>query len=167
VTGETAPRTREYSRLYGAQAEAFAWQWRPSCPLCRRERSEFDGELDYHHWLRQPDQGVCLCRPCHDAISGRQRDVEIDWQAQEGGLRNKHDLQITRLALREQAVEPAESLQVLVERLCERYNLVQQPTEVYALLSQTLTDEIVLERVDDDHLLAELETETATPSLSL
>jgi hypothetical protein len=38
---------------------------------------------------------------------------------------------------------------------------------VYALLSQTLTDEIVLERVDDDHLLAELETETATPSLSL
>jgi hypothetical protein len=60
-----------------------------------------------------------------------------------------------------------ESLRELVKRLCERYNLVQSPAEVYALLSQVLNDEVVLDSVDDTHLLAGLDAETATPSLLL
>jgi hypothetical protein len=82
-------------------------------------------------------------------------------------LVDKHDLQITRLALRAQAVEPSDSLQELVERLCSRYNLVQPRGEVYALLAQTLTDEGILDSVDDTHLLAGLDAATPSPSLSL
>lgn len=167
MTGETSPRTHEYSQQYSQQAEKFEWAWQLTCPLCHRDRSEYDDELDYHHWRRDPDKGICLCRTCHNAISARQRDTDLDWVAQREGLRDKHDLQITRLALRDQAVESSESLQELVERLCDRYNLVQPRGEVYALLSQTLTDEVVLENVDDTHLLAGLDAETATPSLLL
>lgn len=34
--------------------------------------------VDYHHWRHEPDRGVCLCRTCHDAISGQQTDKALD-----------------------------------------------------------------------------------------
>jgi len=157
VTGETAPRTREYTDLYTAQATAFGWDWTVTCPLCRRPVAAVERErLEYHHWRRDPDQGVCLCRTCHDALSGQHSDTDLDWTAQELGLRDKHDLQLTRLALREQAVQARGSLSALVEQLHERYNLVQSPAHVFALLSQTLADETIIEHVRDEHLLAEV-----------
>lgn len=155
VTGETSPRTEEYSRLYSEQAEAFGWDWTVSCPLCRQAVADLDiGRLDYHHWRRDPDRGVCLCRTCHNAIDGQQTDADLDWQAQQLGLRDKHDLQVTRLALREQAVADCGSLPTLVERIHKRYNLVQSPAHIYALLAQTLADEKVLEHAHDEYLLA-------------
>jgi len=158
TTGDGNPRTREYSRRYDEQATAFNWDWQVSCPLCRQAVADLGVDrLDYHHWRHDPDQGVCLCRPCHDAIDGQQPDADLDWAAQELGLRDKHDLQITRLALREQAVVRHDSLHSLVECLHDRYNLVQPRGHVFALLSQTLTDETVFEVVDDDHLLAGLQ----------
>jgi hypothetical protein len=63
ITGEDNPRTREYSRRYTDQAAAFDWDWTVSCPLCRTAVADLDVDrLDYHHWQRDPDQGVCLCR---------------------------------------------------------------------------------------------------------
>ncbi len=162
VTGETAPRTREYSKLYNAQADTFEWDWTVTCPLCRRERSEICGSLDYHHWRYETDEGVCLCRVCHDALSGQRRDTDLDWTAQQLGLRNKHDLQICRLALRHQAVADHDSLSTLTRRLHSRYNLPQPRTEVFALLSQTLSDQEVLTHVDDEHLLVGLESSSST-----
>lgn len=157
VTGETSPRTEEYSQLYNEQAKTFGWDWTVSCPLCRTAVSALEAQrLDYHHWWRDPDQGVCLCRTCHDAIDGQQSDTSLDWQAQELGLRDKHDLQLTRLALREQAVVDHGSLPALVKGIHDRYNLVQSPAVVFALLRQTLADEAVLEYTADEHLWAGL-----------
>jgi hypothetical protein len=157
MTGEGNPRTREYSRLYTEQAATFGWEWTVSCPLCRTAVVDLAVErLDYHHWSRTPDQGVCLCRPCHDAIDGQETDTDQDWQAQQLGLRDNHGLQLTRLALREQAVAGHDSLSTLVETLHERYNLVHSPGEVYALLSQTLSDQTVLGAVSDGYLLADV-----------
>lgn len=162
MTGETSPRTREYSRLYDEQADSFGWTWSVSCPLCRRVLEELEFGLEYHHWQHDPDQGVCLCRRCHDALSGQECDTDLDWEAQELGLRNKHDLQITRLALREQAVVGFEQLAPLVKRIHSRYNPVQSQAELYALLAQTLAAEAVLEHVDDKHLFAALPAEQTT-----
>ena len=157
TTGDGNARTEEYSRLYDEQAAAFGWDWQVRCPLCRQAVADLGvSRLDYHHWRRNPDQGICLCRTCHDAIGEQQRDADLDWRAQELGLRDKHDLQITRLALREQAVTGYDTLVTLVEHLHERYNLVQSPAHVYALLARTLSDEEVLEAVDDEHLFAGL-----------
>lgn len=158
VTGETSPRTAEYSRLYTQQADSFGWDWDVTCPLCRTAVPELDAQrLDYHHWCRAPDQGICLCRVCHDAINGQRTDDELDWRAQRLGFRDKYDLQLTRLALREQAVVGHESLRTLAESLHTRYNLIQTPAHIYALLSQTLADQTVLEGVSDEHLLAGLD----------
>jgi hypothetical protein len=167
MTGETSPRTREYSRLYSEQADAFGWAWDVTCPLCRRPLDDLEFGLEYHHWSRDPDKGVCLCRQCHDALSGQECDTDLDWEAQVMGLRNKHDLQITRLALREQAIEPCEALAPLVNQLCGRYNLAQPSAQVYSLLSQTLTDPEVLEQVSDGFLLAGLDRTIGEESLSL
>lgn len=154
TTGEDNPRTVEYSRLYSEQAETFEWDWTVSCPLCRTAVDDLDVErLDYHHWSRTPDQGVCLCRPCHNAIDGQQHDTDQDWQAQKLGLRDNHDLQLTRLAMREQAVVEHDSLRALVDTIHNRYNLVQSPAQVYALLRQTLADGKVLSHTHDEHLL--------------
>jgi hypothetical protein len=157
VTGETSPRTREYSRLYTEQAETFGWDWEVTCPLCRTALSELESRrLEYHHWQREPDRGICLCRTCHDAISGKENDTDLDWTAQKLGLRDKHDLQITRLALREQAVADRDELVSLVEAIHQRYNLVQTRARVFSLLSQTLDSQAVLDQVDDSYLLAGL-----------
>jgi len=71
MTGESYARTKEYTEEYMKQAKQFGWDWEVSCPLCRRSLPEFGIEMfDYHHWHRDPDQGICLCRACHKGISG-------------------------------------------------------------------------------------------------
>jgi hypothetical protein len=71
-------------------------------------------------------------------------------------LKNKHDLQITRLALREQIVNSHERLNALSETLATRYNLPYEPTVVGELLEQTLQSKAVLTEVLDKHLDAGL-----------
>jgi hypothetical protein len=71
TTGDDRPRTEEYTQKYTAQAETFGWDWEVRCPLCRETLTELGiSRLDYHHWQRTPDQGICLCRECHEAILG-------------------------------------------------------------------------------------------------
>ena len=112
--------------------------------------------IDYHHWNRDPDQGICLCRTCHKGISGGGHDEEQDWQAQQVGLKNKHDLQLTRLAIREQVVGNHETLVDLVDVIVRRYNPTLSRRELFALLSQTLTASTVLEVIRDEYLLSKL-----------
>lgn len=157
TTGDGNPRTDEYTRAFTEQAVNFGWDWTVTCPLCRRPLEAWDrSRPDYHHWRHEPDQGVCLCRPCHEALSGGRCDREQDWVAQRLGLKNKYDLQLTRLALREQAVMRHDSVEELVSVLCDRYNLIHTEAEVTALLSQTLNSSTVQETVDDEYLFASL-----------
>jgi hypothetical protein len=69
-------------------------------------------------------------------------------------LQDKHDLQLTRLALREQAIARHGAFETLVESLVTRYNLPQSPEVVSALLRQTLQAETIFECVVDEHLTA-------------
>jgi len=155
VSGGDNPRTEEFTSAYSEQAAAFGWNWEITCPLCRQSLATLGiNRLDYHHWSRQPDQGVCLCRSCHKAINGGTRDHECDWRAQELGLKNKYDLQITRLAIREQAVNPHQDIDNLAGTLSTRYNLVHDPSEVTQLLSQTLKSERILDEIADQYLFA-------------
>lgn len=157
MTGESHPRTEEYSEEYTKQAKQFGWEWEVTCPLCRKPLSEFGREMfDYHHWQRHPDQGICLCRSCHKGITGRGRDGVQDWRAQQLGLKNKHDLQLTRLAIREQVVSDHETLQALVDTVVSRYNPTMDQAELFALLSQTLKMPVILDTVEDEWLLAGL-----------
>jgi len=157
VSGEHNARTAEYTRAYKAQAKAFNWTWDVTCPLCRQSITELGiGRLDYHHWQHDPDQGICLCRSCHEAVSGGGCDHEQDWRAQQLGLKDKHDLQITRLAFREQAMAYHETISELAETLYSRYNLIQSPVEVTHLLQQTLQSEVIIENVVDEYLTAGL-----------
>ncbi|MFC7060009.1 hypothetical protein [Halovenus salina] len=157
MTGESYPRTEEYTEEYTKQAKQFGWEWKVRCPLCRRSLPEFGIEMfDYHHWHRDPDQGICLCRACHKGITGEGRDGTQDWRAQQLGLKNKHDLQLTRLAIREQVVSDHETLEGLVETVVSRYNSTMNRMELFALLSQTLTTSVVLDTVEDEWLLAAL-----------
>jgi hypothetical protein len=157
MTGESYPRTKEYTQAYMDQARQFGWDWEVTCPLCRRPLSEFSlDRFDYHHWYRDPDQGICLCRACHKGISGDGRDGDQDWRAQQLGLKNKHDLQLTRLAIREQVVADHETVKDLADVIVERYNPTQSRAEVFGLLSQTLTTPAVLDTVCDEYLLAEM-----------
>jgi len=161
VSGETNPRTQEFTDAYRKQAEAFGWDWQVTCPLCRQSLAALGIQrLDYHHWRRDPDQGVCLCRSCHESINGGTRDYECDWRAQEMGLKNKFDLQITRLAIREQAVNTHSTIEELSNTLSTRYNLVHSPAEVAQLLSQTLQSEEVLDEVADQYLFVDLPDHT-------
>jgi hypothetical protein len=157
VTGEHCARTEEYTRAYSMKARDFGWEWEVTCPLCRQSLDELGiDRLDYHHWRREPDQGICLCRTCHVAVSGGKCDADQDWEAQRLGLADKHDLQITRLALREQAFSEHGTLAALVDTIHDRYNLVQTTAEVYDLLVQTLQSTDVLIHVDDSQLLTGL-----------
>lgn len=166
TTGNGNPRTEEFTQQYTNQAETFGWNWTVRCPLCRRELTELErSRLDYHHWRYEPDQGVCICRICHTAISADQCDAALDWKAQQLGLQNHHDLQLARLALREQAIAGFASLTPLVDRLHSRYNPVQSLAELYALLAQTLTDPAILEHLYDEHLLTGLPDERLAVTL--
>lgn len=157
ISGETNPRTEEYTKAYRSQATAFGWDWKVTCPLCRQSLADLGiSRLDYHHWRRDPDQGICFCRGCHKGINGGARDHECDWRAQQLGLKNKYDLQITRLAIREQAVNHHSDIIELATTLVNRYNLVHSSKEVSELLSQTLQSEVIGEEISDQYLLAGL-----------
>jgi hypothetical protein len=154
LTGENNPRTSEYSREFDRKATEFGWDWKVSCPLCRTTVSELDvSRLDYHHWRHDPDQGICLCRRCHEALSGGLCDEALDWKAQQMGLKNKYDLQIARLALREQAVSNYDTEMHLVETLRKRYNLIHSVQEVAAIVEQITTDQELREQINDKYLL--------------
>jgi len=99
--------------------------------------------LDYHHWQKEPDVGICLCRSCNDDINGGACDTNVDWQARKLGLNNKHNLQILKLAAREHVAEPAPSLDTFATRLVERYNLIQTTAAVRTIIEQAReSDEI-------------------------
>ena len=140
TTGDDYARTAEYSSAFEEQAEAFDWEWELRCPLCRQSSEEWStSRLDYHHWSRRPDRGVCLCRSCHTAVTGGERDRDVDWAAQEVGLKNRYDVQVLRLAIIEQAVAEHGSAEGLAERVCERYNVIQSASAVESMLRQVVT----------------------------
>ena len=149
TTAEGCPRNWEFTSAYTDQAETYGWDWEPSCPLCRRAISDLPRPyLDYHHWRYKPDQGISLCRICHDAINAGSNDNDVDWEARRLGLRNKHDLQILRLAAREQLFEPPKSLDEFSVRLVERYNLVQSAEDVRMIIKQAAQSEEVKALID-------------------
>lgn len=78
-------------------------------------------------WPATENDGRYLCRTCHDAINGQRTDGELDSRAQKLGLRNKYNLQIMRLALRERAALSHNSFQELTECLQAQYNVTQTP----------------------------------------
>ncbi len=154
MTGESYPRTEEYTQEYTEQAHRFCWDWTVTCPLCRKSLDELNlDRLDYHHWNRDPDRGVCLCRSCHEAISGGGYDKDQDWRAQQLGLKDKHDLQLSRLAIREQVVAEHDSFPELLESLQAKYNLMQSEEILASVLSQTLNSAEVLDQITDAYLL--------------
>ena len=156
-TAEGYARNREFTRLYGEKAATFDWNWELHCPLCRRGlRDLSENWLDYHHWTRDPDQGICLCRDCHAALTDDNRDRDADWTALQRGLKNKDDLQIARLALREQAAHRHSSLTELSETLYDRYNVHLEPSSIRDIIEQVAADGLDGEIVDES-LLAGLE----------
>jgi len=54
------------------------------CTLCREWRGDFDS-LDLHHWDYETDQGVVLCRTCHEAVHDGQSVSEQQSEAEEAG----------------------------------------------------------------------------------
>lgn len=143
------PRNREYTEVFASKAEDFGWEWELECPLCRQPLGALEAErLDYHHWTHDPDRGVCLCRTCHTALTANETDNQIDWRAQQLGLRNKHDIQIIRLALREQAVAEHGSLSTLARTLQTRYNLHLSAVVVSDIIQQVAADGVLLDIID-------------------
>lgn len=131
------PRTNEYTDRFTTKTAAFGWDWEVSCPLCRRTLTELEcdsalvgGNLDYHHWSHDPDQGVCLCRQCHDIIGFDTYDTELEERATAWGFESRHDLQVIRLALRDAAVTGRPVSIRPVTALVDRYNLVQSSVRV-------------------------------------
>lgn len=157
-TAENCPRTDEFTQKYNDRANAYGWDWQVRCPLCRRPVAEIEqSRLDYHHWRDQPDRGICLCRQCHDVIMMAESDTECDWLARQLELRNKHDLQLARLGLRELLVHPYDTLDSLAHTLVTRYNCIQPRVEVVAILRQTLSDETLVDTLYDETLAAGLD----------
>jgi len=116
------------------------------------------GSLDYHHWSTNPDQGITLCRECHDIIGFDKYDNEIEKRAHKWGFRSRNDLQVVRLALRE-AIATDRPVQLeMAADLVDRYNLIQSPDEVKELLKMVLQDSGLYGRFVDDSLYNGLTT---------
>jgi hypothetical protein len=152
-TSSECYKTDEFTTAFNDRAEAYGWDWRVSCPLCRRTLEEAGASrLDYHHWTHSPDRGVCLCRDCHDAIGAGEFDNALDDRAREIGLRSGTDLQIARLAAREHLVETYGATEPLARTLVERYDLPRSPETVECIIRQALGNEDVRAAMDDHHL---------------
>jgi hypothetical protein len=153
------PRNDEYTNRLSTKASEFGWDWELTCPLCRRGISQLKQEirdvrdsLDYHHWSTNPDQGITLCRECHDIIGFDSYDNQVEERAHEWGFRSRNDLQIVRLALRE-AIATDQPVQLeMATDLVDRYNLVQSTAEVKELLRAVLLDSNLYDRFVDDSL---------------
>ena len=142
-------RNREYTEAFASKAEDFGWEWELECPLCRQPLSALGAErLDYHHWTHDPDRGVCLCRTCHATLTADETDRQLDWRAQQLGFRNKHDIQIIRLALREQAVAGHGSVSTLARTVQTRYNLHVPAVVVSDIIQQVAADGVLLDILD-------------------
>jgi len=153
------PRNDEYTDRLSAKASEFGWDWELTCPLCRRgisrlkqDVSGVNGSLDYHHWSTDPDQGITLCRECHDVIGFDSYDNQVEERAHDWGFRSRNDLQIVRLALREAIVTDRGLKPGIAERLVDRYNLIQTAGEVKELLEIVLQDEKLYNKFTDDSL---------------
>lgn len=156
TTVDEYPRNQEYTEEFATKASEFGWDWELECPLCRQSLSSLGiDRLDYHHWTHSPDRGVCLCRSCHSALTADKTDTQLDWEAQELGLQNKYDIQIVRLALREQAVVRHDSVSELAQTLHARYNLHLPSMVISDILQQVAAEDVLLDVVDEslfDHL---------------
>jgi hypothetical protein len=140
------PRNDEYSELFDMVATAYQWDWSPTCPLCRRSQPKYD----YHHWRETPDQGVVLCRECHDIIGFDMPDYQLEEYVRKNGLSSRSDAQVLRLALRDAIVTERRLQPTMAEYLVKRYNLMQTPAEVTALIEALYnSDELYQEIVDD------------------
>ena len=159
------PRNDEYTDRLSTKASEFGWDWDLTCPLCRRGISQLNQEiqgvcesLDYHHWSTNPDQGITLCRECHDSIGFNSYDTQVEKRAHEWGFRSRNDLQVVRLALRE-TLAIDQPLQVeMATRLVDRYNLIQSAGEVEELLKTILRDSNLYNRFVDDSLFQGLDS---------
>jgi hypothetical protein len=146
IRGEV--RNDEYEELFQKMASVFGWDWERICPLCRRHRPIFD----YHHWTETPDQGIILCRQCHNVISFEMADYQLEERVRELGLSSRIDLQTLRLGLREAIVTDRTLRPEMAAHLVERYNLVQSTAEVAALLKALCDDEQLYDHVVDEDL---------------
>jgi hypothetical protein len=158
------PRTDEYTERFATKTAAFGWDWEVTCPLCRRTRTDLErdsalvgGNLDYHHWSHDPDQGVCLCRECHNIIGFDTYDTELEERAAAWGFDSRHDLQVIRLALRDAAVTGRPVGTRPATALVNRYNLLQSPDRVRQLLRSISNDRTLRERFLDKRLVAGIE----------
>ena len=151
------PHNWEFSEAYAEKARAIGWDWSVSCPLCRHSLDALDDTwLDYHHWQYNPDEGVCLCRRCHESLSTEESDSDQDWAAKQQGFKDKNDIQIARLAVREQAIVHHQSSSDLVQTVTDRYNLPYSYATVGAIVEGVLTPTDRRQLVVDDQLLADL-----------
>lgn len=159
TTNKAAPRTREWSDRLTEKATEFGWDWDVSCPLCRRSLTELkrasaveNGHLDYHHWSKVPDIGICLCRECHDAIGFNVADITLEKQAEDWGFESRVDLQIVRFALRDAVATGHQVGPWSAQRLVDRYNIDASVERVQALLRLVAQDEDLRERFIDETL---------------
>ncbi len=155
------PRNDEYTSRLAEKASAFGWDWDVSCPLCRRSLTTLNhdgaianGSLDYHHWSHDPDQGICLCRECHDIIGFDTYDTELEDRAEAWGFDSRHDLQIIRLGLRHAAVTGRPLEPWHAPALVDRYNLPQSVERIDGLLRAICTDEQLCDAFLDARLVA-------------
>jgi hypothetical protein len=141
-------RNDEYEELFSKMASLFGWDWERICPLCRTPQDRFD----YHHWTETPDQGVVLCRECHDVIGFDMPDFEVEERVHKWGMSSRNDLQVLRLALREAIVTDRTLQPAMATQLIERYNLIQTSAEVKALLEALCREEQLYDQVVDEDL---------------
>ena len=153
------PRNDEYTDRLSTKASEFGWDWELTCPLCRRGISQLSQEirdisdsLDYHHWSTNPDQGITLCRECHDIIGFDSYDNQVEKRAHKWGFRSRNDLQIIRLALREAIATDRPVHLEMAADLVNRYNLIQSSNDVKELLKIVLRDSDLYDRFVDDSL---------------
>ena len=155
------PRNDEYTNRLATKAAAFGWDWEVTCPLCRRTRTELEcdsaiagGNLDYHHWSQNPDQGICLCRECHDIIGFDTYDTELEERAESWGFDSRHDLQIIRVALRDAIATGQPIASWRAAELVNRYNLPQSPVRIRELIRAISTSDELRDAFIDDRLAA-------------
>ena len=115
------------------------------------------GNLDYHHWSHEPDQGICLCRECHGIIGFDTYDTKLEERAASWGFGSRHDLQIVRLALRDAAVTNRSAGTQYASELVDRYNLPQSTARIQELLRAINADEQLRERFVDQRLVDGIE----------
>lgn len=143
VENDGLPHTREFGEVCELLAQNWGWDWKVTCPLCSRPRSELDRNcLGYHHWSYSEDIGTSICDGCHDYIhgvgdDGHQRSAanSQDWRARQIGLRDFRDLATIRLAKRDLRVNDPNP-ENYPAYLKERYNVPLSEERIETLLTK-------------------------------